>query len=561
MTRSVGTCVAVLVVLLAFGCAKKDNDHGITDGKAGEATTGGDGSGTESAGAHTAESGSGSLGFSGVGAGGAPDDTNAGGSGTHPPARECDDPAPLVDTAHADRMVGNGTRGSCTEERLHEAVEAGGIIRFDCGSEDFKFTLHEPLVPGVGQCDWVDYPCSRVDTVIDGEGKITLDGGGTVRIITFDTADHDDSTITLRVQRLRFTNGNSSEYGADSGCGKDTFAGGGAIMLFGGNLFVSDCEFENNVAAPRGSDVAGGAIYVRGLGKLTVSGSVFRGNTAATGGAIGLLASSIEIANSTIVDNQALGDDCGGNGGGIYMDGSGETTARFCGMTISNNVSTRFGGAMFRTAYATTQTTTFDRSTLDGNTSAQGGGALYLQGTPVTLTDSTVSNSEAAGAAVWILDHNALGDAPGVLDMTNVTITGNHNSSWGAAGITLGGDANGRWQNITVADNAGDNIELGILTDEAATATVTNSILQSCYRGLAGDHNLQWPAGDAACTSGIATADPRLAALADNGGPTATRAPAADGPADGAGSECASADQRGTRRAAACTLGAYEIGE
>ncbi len=507
--------------------------------------------GAESGGAESggAESGGATIGGSGGCAGE--------GCQEQPPVAACDAPAPLVDTTDA-QIVGNGDPSSCTEARLHEAVQAGGIVRFNCGP-DFTFYLTETLVPGLGECGWVETPCSRVDTVIDGEGQVTLDGQGAVRILTFDTADHDDSTISLTVQRLRFVNGNSADYGADSGCGKDTFAGGGAIMTFGGNLTVTDCEFENNSAAPRGPDVAGGAIYSRGLGKTTVSGSVFRGNSAATGGAIGLLASSIEIANSILEDNQAVGEDCGGNGGAIYMDGSGSSTARICGTTITHNVSTLFGGAMFRTAYSTVQTTEVDRCNLDANSSTEGGGAFYLQGTPVTLTNSTVSNHQMAGGAVWILDHNALGDAPGILNMTNVTITGNHNSSWGASGITLNGDAQGVWQNITVADNLGDNIAIAILVDENATATVTNSILQSCYTTLQGDHNLQNPAGDVDCTSGIITADPRLQPLADNGGPTPTRAPAADGPAAGAGAECAPTDQRGLERAASCTLGAVEL--
>lgn len=465
---------------------------------------------------------------------------------------------PLVDTTDA-AVVGDGTPASCTEERLREAVDAGGIIRFDCGPEAFTFTLSEPLIPGRQECLWEPgKPCSRVDTVIDGEGRITLDGNNSVRPITFDTADFEDTTLTLTVQRLRIVNGNSSEYGGDSGCGKDLAAGGGAIMLVGGNLRVIDCEFENNVAAPQGPDVAGGALYARGLGTMTVSGSVFRGNSAATGGAIGLLATSLEVVNSTIVDNEAVGVDCGGNGGAIYMDGSGSLQANLCGVTIANNVSTRLGGAMFRTAYGTQQTTTFERSTLDGNSSTEGGGALYLQGTPVTLENTTISNNRAGGAAVWVLDHNSSEfAAPGQLNMTNVTITGNHNSGGGSSALNLERDSTGLWQNITVTDNPGEQT-LGIWVHDGATATVTNSILEACLDGLNGDRNLQWPAGDADCTPGITTADPQLGELTDNGGPTATRAPGANSPAIGAGSECTATDQRGEPRAAACTLGAVE---
>lgn len=300
-----------------------------------------------------------------------------------------------------------------------------------CGTDFVPAGTCSPVDPPARECD---DPARRVDTTgadhVVGDGRITLGGGGAVRLITFDTADHDDVTINLTVQRLRLVNGNSADHGADSG-GKDTYAGGGAI---------------------------------------------------------GLLGSTIEITDSTLVDNQAVGVDGSGNGGAIYLDGDGDSTARFCGLTVAGNVSTRFDGAMFRTADGPAQTTVFDRSTLDEN-------------------------------------------------------------------------ASGRWQNVTVADNPGDDIELRILVDENATATVTNSIFQGCYRTLAGDHNLQWPAGEAECTPGIVAADPALGALEDRGGATLTLAPTADGPAAAAGSDCAATDQRGTAHATACTLGAHEFGE
>ena len=46
----------------------------------------------------------------------------------------------------------------------------------------------------------------------------------------------------------------------------------------------------------------------------------------------------------------------------------------------------------------------------------------------------------------------------------------------------------------------------------------------------------------------------------DNGGPTKTMAPAAGGPAAGAGKSCPTTDQRGKpRKADGCTAGAYEL--
>jgi hypothetical protein len=96
-------------------------------------------------------------------------------------------------------------------------------------------------------------------------------------------------------------------------------------------------------------------------------------------------------------------------------------------------------------------------------------------------------------------------------------------------------------QNSIVADNTGMNC-LGVMIDHG--------------------HNLGFP--DNSCGAHLATGDPRLGPLADNGGPTQTMAlPAGSAaidavPATGAG--CPATDQRGVTRpqGPACDIGAYE---
>jgi hypothetical protein len=57
--------------------------------------------------------------------------------------------------------------------------------------------------------------------------------------------------------------------------------------------------------------------------------------------------------------------------------------------------------------------------------------------------------------------------------------------------------------------------------------------------------------------------NPQIGALADNGGPTFTRALLAGSPARNAGAACPAADQRGIARpqGSACDIGAYEVVE
>jgi hypothetical protein len=59
--------------------------------------------------------------------------------------------------------------------------------------------------------------------------------------------------------------------------------------------------------------------------------------------------------------------------------------------------------------------------------------------------------------------------------------------------------------------------------------------------------------------SGIRFVDPQLGALASNGGPTPTAAPAATSPLRKSGRDCPATDQRGVaRNTALCTIGAVE---
>jgi hypothetical protein len=107
----------------------------------------------------------------------------------------------------------------------------------------------------------------------------------------------------------------------------------------------------NNVGPATGQDVAGGAVYSRGLGETIIIGSTFTGNSCSSGNAIGNLHNDLTVINSVITDNQATGEGGnpgnGGNGGGIYMDGV-DQSATICGTILSDNHANARGGGMFR---------------------------------------------------------------------------------------------------------------------------------------------------------------------------------------------------------------------
>jgi len=529
-------------------------------------------------------SGSSSDGDGGAGDSGTDDRVDANWIDASPPVEPgetCVRPVDLADVTASNYVVGNGSAASCTEAEFAAAIAAGGVITFDCGDQPHTITLtSEKVITG--------------DTIIDGGDSITLSGGGTTRILNMDTGDFTATSPHLTVQRLTFTAGKAS--GTPTSLGTDVDGGGGAIYYRGGSVTAIDCTFVENVAAEVGPDVGGGAIYGVGVGETIIVGCRLHANRGSNGGAVGALHTGLTIVNSTVTGNTATGYGAnyidehgnqaghGGNGGAIVMDGNGRRL-EICGCDISGNTGGAHGGALFRTGYET-EPSVIDRTTIDGNQipdhadseEPSSGGGLYIQGTHVTLTSSTVSNNSSRGyAGVWVLGHGA---TPAIADLTNVTITGN--STWPqdpftdrgiGAGLIIGDNTTGTVQNCTIVNNSAQ-FASGII--RVSPLTVNNTIIAnnaenewtplnctgSSYADPpgSGQNNVQWPEGiqdDMDCTTGITRADPEMGALADNGGPTMTVEPGNAALQMGTG--CPATDQRGEPRATPCTIGAMEV--
>ena len=112
---------------------------------------------------------------------------------THARADEtCVLPIQPVDTSHPTTVVGTGTQESCTEEALDQALSGGGVITFDCGGEATIFVTSQKDLR-------VD-----VDTTLDGQGQITLDGNGVTRLLSFvgPSFRYNTTTVTLQVGLL-----------------------------------------------------------------------------------------------------------------------------------------------------------------------------------------------------------------------------------------------------------------------------------------------------------------------------------------------------------------------
>jgi predicted outer membrane repeat protein len=173
-------------------------------------------------------------------------------------------------------------------------------------------------------------------------------------------------------------------------------------------------------------------------------------------------------------------------------------------------------------------TLTVTNSTFSGNSSGVAGGAIYTYNSPTTIESSTISGNEAGeGAGV---SHYSTGVDP--LTVRSSTIADNEGIQSGA-GIYLATSGSSTLTNTIVADNvAPAQPDLG-----------GNAVFDASFSLVENAPFLNETVPD----SNITGVDPRLGPLANNGGPTQTRAPLSTSPAVDAGS-AASPDQRGVAR-------------
>jgi hypothetical protein len=293
------------------------------------------------------------------------------------------------------------------------------------------------------------------------------------------------------------------------------------------------------------------------LNNLTVSNGSANGtpycNGKHGGGGICITQADLTLTNSTVSGNYAAG-----YAGGI-LSRSGNVT--LTNSTLSNNTSSKFAGGI----YVFNKNLTLTNSTLSNNhvfaVDANGyGGGIFSQSANITLTNSTLSgNSANYVGGIWNWSGN--------VTLTNSTVSGNAGVHYSFRDI---GNVGGIWvssgtvalNNSTVSGNSAASNSGGIFI-YSASATKEVQAINSIVAGNTapgGDTNTTLTAGS---TNNIVGGDPKLAALASNGGPTQTMLPLADSPAVDGGSDadCPAADQRGVNRPQGvhCDIGAVEL--
>jgi predicted outer membrane repeat protein len=299
-------------------------------------------------------------------------------------------------------------------------------------------------------------------------------------------------------------------------------------------------------------DIFNTGAFAVGLDNLTV-------RDAAGGAGVALPATTSQATlDHVVIDNNAAS--------GVVSSSNVTTGTGALAVTdtvISNNVGTEGGGV-----YALgTGTMSFDRVLFEHNKSADttgGGGGFDLEtAAHASFINVTFANNRANNNGGAIRQNSTLS----TIDLNNVTISGNVADDDNAGGANAG-DGGGISKSFGTLQLK--NTVLAGNVDNGTTVTAPDCDANSGFDLVNLGNTFVGDPTDCSLTAPPATGDPRLAPLADNGGPTMTMAlqpgsPLLDsgnpGTPDGSGARCASVDQRGQPRGGAagpCDIGAFE---
>jgi hypothetical protein len=294
----------------------------------------------------------------------------------------------------------------------------------------------------------------------------------------------------------------------------------GSLAIAQAGVRILGAEAGSTVIDAGGSsrvlDVTGGSPFIS---QVTITGGQAASLDGQGGGVRVQAGATLTLVNSTVRNNTAQGSSTNGSGGGIYNAG----TLDLRGDTITGNTA----------------------SALVVNPTAIGvGGAIDSEGQSLTASNSTITGNSAGGSVLG--RGGGLFVGAGGSTLTNVTLTSNSTTGLGAAGSNLfvASSSPAQVRNTIVADGQGGSNCSGSVASTGFNLEDANT----CSFGQGGD---------------LRNTNPQLGPLADNGGPTYTRALLAGSPAIDAGttSGCPDIDQRGVLRpqGRSCDIGAFEV--
>lgn len=418
-------------------------------------------------------------------------------------------------TSNAD-SGGSCPSNNCTLRQAIATASSGDTINFDASVT--TITLATELA--------ID-----ISLTIEGPGAsvLTVSGNNAVRVFNIGS---NTPSIDVTLSGLTIANGNAPVGGGY------IFGGGGVLNNLTGTLTISNSVFSGNTAAGANGNCScnsGGGILNLAGGIVNLSASTFSTNSSHNGaGAIDNYTGTLTIADSMVSNN----------GTGIHNSG----TMTITNTTIADNKASLSGGN-YGGGISNGGTLTIDSSTVSGNTAQRGGGiyndCVDSNGCPATITNSTIANNSAdSGGGI----ENAQN---GVLTVASCTIAGNttHASS------SAGGIYNDSYNSPAVPSVANSIIAGNSLTiSSSAPRQDVSGTFNSQGYNLVGIGDGSSGFGAASDQVGSNTSpgipiDPKLGPLQDNGGPTQTMALQPDSPAIDRGKSFGlGTDQRGLTR-------------
>ena len=374
---------------------------------------------------------------------------------------------------------------------------------------------------------------------IEGPGaeKLAIDGGDEHPIFT---GEGDVAISDLSLENGYYAASLQNGTAVLDGVTIESSGVGGGVVAAGSNLTIRDSRLIDN-EAPMGAGLSVSESDV------TVSNSVFSGNQAGFGAGIlvyGGEEDSIEIDGSSFTNNTAT---TGGGGLAVFTETLGEivsTKVAISDSTFTGNKATApvESGAGGGGIYSSSTDITIDSSLFDRNTSGSAAGAIGI-GAPFPANKASISNSTFTGNSAEA-GAGAIFSVAGGMKIDSSTIVGNSttnpiNPQYGGAGL--------------VAAYVPATVRNTIISGNTPTDISTFSPSEEAKAEVKGSFNLigKMPEADYTETvsgSDITSSTPKLGALADNGGPTKTMAPAASSPVVNKGLSYLDTDQRGLLR-------------
>ena len=235
--------------------------------------------------------------------------------------------------------------------------------------------------------------------------------------------------------------------------------------------------------------------------------------------------------------------------------------ALLAGLTITGGSADTGGGILVGPG---AQLALYD-AIVKGNTATTRGGGITTAGTVLAFTSTISGNTVTGGAGGGIAV-----DTNGGASLFSSTVSGNR--AGGGGGIATRGSL--QLLQSTIARNIGS----GVLQEVAEVATSLHNTLLAgneggaCAGAITGVSRSGWSGNlddDGTCAfatagGGTTNANPGVAALANNGGPTDTHALASGSPAINTGDPqwcgVAGTDQRHAAFVSTCDIGAFEFG-